>query len=119
NSTTDTTGSGPVIRTAKAAAGRLEESIRLSGSTSAENFVSLVTPQMRGSRSGAGQNSTAITATFAGGTATPVTSKSGGNTVAGGSSSALSPALAASTSRTGASSAARPSSSSSAPATPA
>jgi multidrug efflux pump subunit AcrA (membrane-fusion protein) len=45
------------IRTVPAGPGKLDQTIRLTGTTSAERFVSLVTPQLRGSRSGRGRSS--------------------------------------------------------------
>ena len=59
NSSTDTTAgkSGPVItRTAAITQARLDKTIRLTGTTGAENFVSLVGPQLRGSRGGGGRD---------------------------------------------------------------
>ena len=58
-SSVDTAGgkSGPVVtRTAAIAQVRLDKTIRLTGTTGAENFVSLVTPQLRGSRGGGGRD---------------------------------------------------------------
>jgi biotin carboxyl carrier protein len=44
-----------VIRTAKAGPGVIERTLRLAGATGAENFVSLISPQLRGSRSDFGR----------------------------------------------------------------
>jgi len=43
------------VRTATAQTGSIEKTIRLSGVTTAEKFVSLIAPQIRGSRSGRGR----------------------------------------------------------------
>ncbi len=59
NSATDTSGGkpGPVVtRTAAITQARLDKGIRITGTTGAENFVSLVTPQLRGSRGGGGRD---------------------------------------------------------------
>lgn len=45
------------IPTAQAAPGGVSQTLRLTGTTSAERFVSLVTPQLRSSRSGRGRQS--------------------------------------------------------------
>ena len=101
-SPTDTSGSaGPSVRTTAASARRLERVIRLTGVTAAENASQLLTPQLRGSRSGGGREaqggvtqSANLTVTArAGGNSSPATSSS--------TSSSLSRALQASTSRTG------------------
>lgn len=42
------------VRTASAVAGTIQRSLRLTGTTAAERYVSLVAPSLRGSRSGAG-----------------------------------------------------------------
>ncbi len=44
------------IRTASAGPGRVVQTIRLTGVTAAENFVSLITPQLRANRSGRGRD---------------------------------------------------------------
>ncbi|MBI4876221.1 MAG: HlyD family efflux transporter periplasmic adaptor subunit [Acidobacteria bacterium] len=46
-----------MTRTAKIAPGSVERSFRLTGVTAAENFVSLISPQLRGSRSDRGRRS--------------------------------------------------------------
>ncbi|MBM3728778.1 MAG: HlyD family efflux transporter periplasmic adaptor subunit [Acidobacteria bacterium] len=43
-----------VTRTATVSVGKVQQTIRLTGVTAAENFVSLVTPQLRGSRGSSG-----------------------------------------------------------------
>jgi HlyD family secretion protein len=53
-------GAATAIRTAVATQGRLESSIRLTGSTAAERFVSLIAPQLRGSRGGFGRGDRAV-----------------------------------------------------------
>lgn len=45
----------PAFRTATVGTGRVNRTVRLTGTTGAENFVSLISPQLRGSRSGRGQ----------------------------------------------------------------
>ena len=48
---------GPIVtRTAAITEARLDQTIRLTGTTGAENFSSLVTPQLRGSRGGGGRD---------------------------------------------------------------
>lgn len=44
------------VRTATVQSGSLQKTMRLAGSTAAEKFVSLIAPQIRGSRSGRGRN---------------------------------------------------------------
>ena len=81
------------IRTAPVTAGVLEATVRLTGTTSAENFVSLISPQLRGSRAGTGRDRVGVSAAAAPPklSVTPsVSASSGGN---------LSAALKASTSR--------------------
>ncbi len=59
NSSSDNNGgkTGPVVtRTAAVTRSRLDKTIRITGATGAENFVSLVTPQLRGSRGGGGRD---------------------------------------------------------------
>jgi HlyD family secretion protein len=41
---------GPVVRTAQVSAAAIERTLRLTGVTAGEDFVSLITPQLRGSR---------------------------------------------------------------------
>ncbi|MGH9674682.1 MAG: efflux RND transporter periplasmic adaptor subunit [Bryobacteraceae bacterium] len=48
-------GPGPVIRMTQVSTGHVERTIRLTGSTGATNFASVLTPMMRGSRSGFGR----------------------------------------------------------------
>ncbi|MEP6534614.1 MAG: HlyD family efflux transporter periplasmic adaptor subunit [Bryobacteraceae bacterium] len=59
NSSADSSGgkSGPAVtRTATVTQSLLQKTIRLTGTTGAENFVSLVSPQLRGSRGGGGRD---------------------------------------------------------------
>ncbi len=44
------------IRTTSVSGGGVDRTLRLTGTTSAENFVSLIAPQLRGSRSGGGRS---------------------------------------------------------------
>jgi HlyD family secretion protein len=87
------------VRVATAQQGRLQSTIRLTGVTAAENYSQLITPILRGSRSGSNRApASAVTAL----TSLNVQARSGGNTSpAAGSSSNLSGALKASTSRVG------------------
>ena len=94
----DTSGTtGPTVRMTTAQQGRLDSTIRLTGVTAAENSTSLLTPMLRGSRSGANRDASASVTAVA---SLAVQSRSGGNTSPGASSN-LSSALKASTSRTG------------------
>ena len=45
-----------VIRTSPAQAGSIDRTVRLTGTTGAERFSSLISPQLRGNRSGAGRD---------------------------------------------------------------
>src|SRR5437899_7237054 len=50
--------SGPVVtRTAVITKGTLDKTLRLTGTTGAENFVSLITPTLRGTRNQGGRDS--------------------------------------------------------------
>lgn len=72
------------FRTAVVSTGSVERTLRLSGATGAERFVSLVSPQLRGSRSGFGRDNNST-----GGGSSPTTSvqaKQGGNASAASSS---------------------------------
>ena len=90
---------GPTIRTSVATTGQLDTVLRLTGVTVAENASSLLTPQLRGSRSGGGRDAANSSSAIA---SLSVQSRSGGNTSPGASgSSNLSSALRSSTSRTG------------------
>lgn len=78
-------GGGPVVvKTAPATRGNIERTIRLSGATVAEKYVSLVAPQLRGGRGGGG-----VTMTGGGGRGggMVVMISSGGGGGGGGSSS--------------------------------
>ncbi len=104
-----TSTASPAVRTAAATAGTLDATVRLTGITAAENFSSIMSPQMRGSRGGFGRdrsNATASTTPTA--TVTSNASNSNANGASGSSSPAssagggnLSSALRASTSRVG------------------
>src|ERR1700682_4388418 len=59
------------IRTATVKTGVVEATIRLSGATAAENFVSLITPQLRFSRSDRLRDGGAAAPSSSGGSATP------------------------------------------------
>jgi len=48
-------GPGPAIRMTQVSTGHVERTLRLTGSTGATNFASILTPMMRGSRSGFGR----------------------------------------------------------------
>lgn len=86
--------------TATVVTGPVAQTLRLSGSTGAENFAALITPQLRGSRSGFGRDAAASSG---GATASAqIQSKQGGNTSPGassGNSPNMSSALQAATSR--------------------
>src|SRR5207253_3002301 len=70
------------IRTATVVAGSVESTLRLTGVTGAKNFVSLITPQLRGSRSDRALGS--VPPGSATQTPTKVGSVQGGNTSPGG-----------------------------------
>jgi HlyD family secretion protein len=124
------------VRSARVATGGLVATIRLSGATGAENFASLITPQLRGSRSGLGRDrqsvqTAAAVPSLSGGSAaagsssapasgTTPTSSSSSSATPGAASSNMSSALRASTSRVGVTPAAPspPASTSSTSATP-
>ena len=73
--------SGPVItRTATITEARLDKTIRLTGSTGAENFSSLVTPQLRGSRGGGGRDTGSRTYNSGGNPNLVITSNQRGGT---------------------------------------
>lgn len=89
------------VRTAKVTAGSLDSAIRLTGVTAAENFVSLVTPQLRGSRSGAGRDRQTVqqAAALPSLSSSGATASTNSSASAGSSSSGLSGALRSATSR--------------------
>lgn len=64
--------SATALRTGSAQAGKVEVTIRLTGVTAAERFVSLIAPQMRGSRGGFGRGDSPVQAAQA---SAPVASK--------------------------------------------
>lgn len=70
------------IRTASVTSGTVTETLRLTGATAAERFVSLITPQLRGNRGGGGGGDSRR-----GGGSTFQASMSGSSGVSGGSSS--------------------------------
>jgi multidrug resistance efflux pump len=73
-----------VFPTATVAAGRLDRILRLSGTTGSANFAGLITPQLRGSRSGYHRDAGAGSASSV--TSPTIQSKQGGNTSPGASS---------------------------------
>lgn len=89
------------VRTAKVTAGSLDSAIRLTGVTAAENFVSLVTPQLRGSRSGAGRDRQAVqqAAALPSLSSSGATASTNSSASAGTAASSLSGALRSATSR--------------------
>ncbi len=95
SSAPEAAGSKPgiaITRTAVVTKGKLVRSIRLTGTTGAENFVSLVTPQLHGSRGGGGRETGAKTYSTGTNTNLTVTSNAGRGTTTSGSSSASSAA---------------------------
>ena len=99
------------IRTAKVTSGAIVSTIRITGVTSALNFFSLATPQLRGSRSDRGRDANAPSPTprnngsNSGGSSTPASSPSGSGAAGSGSSqsgSNTSDAFKSATSRFGA-----------------
>src|SRR5258708_33246770 len=75
------------IRTATVKTGVVESTIRLSGATAAENFVSLITPQLRFSRSDRLRDGGAAAPPSSGGSATPAATASNSSAAAHGGSS--------------------------------
>lgn len=76
------------LRTAKVAPGAVERTVRLTGVTAAANFVSLVTPQLRGSRTDKLRDASASsTTTASSSSSTSATSASGSSTATSGSGS--------------------------------
>jgi HlyD family secretion protein len=51
-----TAGTAALIRTAAVTEGTIERTIRLTGTTGAEKFASLITPRLRGNRNGSGRD---------------------------------------------------------------
>src|SRR4051812_1486545 len=89
----DTTGgkSGPVpTRTLAVTQGNLQKTVRITGTTGAENFVSLISPQLRGSRGGGGRDAGSKTYSAGAGANLVITSNAGraGSSVGSSSSSA-------------------------------
>jgi HlyD family secretion protein len=106
-----TAESARLIRTARVTVGPLNATIRVTGATVAENFVSLITPLLRGSRADTGRDRATVTA------AAPLPSLAAGASNAS-SGSNLSSALRASTTRLSTAPAATAAASSSTAATP-
>ncbi|MEO8027667.1 MAG: HlyD family efflux transporter periplasmic adaptor subunit [Bryobacteraceae bacterium] len=101
----------PGLRTQSVSTGTLEATLRLTGVTAAENYVSLTSPQLRGSRSGQYGRSAA---SFASGVSTEINVQSNAGKSNAASSGGKSSALIAATSRNGGSSSSSSSSGSSA-----
>jgi HlyD family secretion protein len=78
-------GSAAVIRTAVIAEGTVERTIRLTGTTGAEKFASLITPRLGGNRSGSGRDGS--TRGGGGGSAVVIQSNSRGTSSGSSSSS--------------------------------
>lgn len=75
------------VRTAVVGPAKIERTIRLSGITAAEKFVTLITPQLRASRSGRNRDSaTAVTATQSGSTSVAGAGSSSSSNSSSGSS---------------------------------
>jgi HlyD family secretion protein len=53
-------GMGPAFRTFAVVPGKVDRTLRITGATAAERYVSLIAPQMRGSRSGFGRGGSNI-----------------------------------------------------------
>jgi HlyD family secretion protein len=70
------------IRTATVSRGPVANTLRLTGVTAAENFASLVTPQLRGSRSDKNRDLSGSTAASASGTSSSAASTTSGTTKA-------------------------------------
>src|SRR5579884_2182725 len=76
---------GALIRTATVTTGTVERTLRLTGVTGAENFASLIAPQLRGSQSGRGRDFSADSSSSS--TTAAIPSLSGGNSSSASSSS--------------------------------
>ena len=59
-STPQTTAAISAIRTAKVVSGPVEQTLRITGVTAAANYASLVTPNLRGSRTDYGRDSSTL-----------------------------------------------------------
>ena len=108
---TTSTAVSPGVRTARASVGRVNTSIRLTGVTAAENFASLITPQLRGSRGDRGrQGESQIASAGSLPQLSPAPANIGPRATGGGTGtgtgSSMSSAMRASTSRLGGSRAA-------------
>ena len=98
--------SAVAVRTATVEAGRLERTLRVTGVTGAEKFVSLVAPQIRGSRSGRNRGGFSL-AGMDQSSITPLPAAGGGSASGGGATgSAQAAGAAASVASTGGSSSA-------------
>ena len=93
----------PAIRTASITSGPIEKTLRLTGVTAAANYVSLITPRLRGSRSDHNRDlSTSSTAAAA--STSPASSSSSATSTGTSSAPNASAAFTAATSRLGSSS---------------
>ncbi len=101
-------GRAAAIRTAAVAAAPLERTLRLAGVTAAENFVSLISPQMRGSRSGFGRSgrsdsssdvATQLASTAGRSSSSSSSSSSSGSSIASTANTTTTSAFSAATSR--------------------
>ncbi|MGI8743571.1 MAG: HlyD family secretion protein [Bryobacteraceae bacterium] len=97
-----TGGTTGAVRTATAVPGTVEKTIRVTGATAAENFVSLITPRLSGSRSDRLRD-TSATAPSSNSSATPASTSSNASsaTSASGGSSNANPAFQSATNRFG------------------
>lgn len=84
------------VRTHTVASGRLDRTIRLTGVTTAEKFVSLIAPQLRGGRSDRGRGGNASTASMSLPPLTTSRSSGGGSPSSSSSSSTSSGSMSAS-----------------------
>ena len=85
------------MRTASVQSGILERTLRLAGTTAAEHYVSLIAPQLRGSRSGYGRDysSRRSGGSSSSATSTETASSSSSSSSSAGSSSASGPSVSA------------------------
>ncbi len=70
-----------VVRTVSVGGGTVERVLRLTGVTSAENFVTLIAPQMRGSRSGRGRERSSGGSSSGGSSSSSSSSSSGSSQI--------------------------------------
>ncbi len=81
-------GGGPTqVRTAKVFLGSVEQTIRLTGTTAAQNFAGLLAPQLRGGRHGPGESSVSRSTTVSVPSSSRRSSGSSGSSAFSGSSS--------------------------------